>query len=334
MTEKILAQLRAQHLVDEVQAEAIAAYEREKPFSLYYELRTFLSLGVTLLSTGLGLLIYKNIDTLGHGVVVAGIALLSAAGFGYAYARRQPFSWQANARASTGTDYALLLACLTFLTLVGYLQYQYNFFGTRYGLLVLVPTVLFFFCAYRFDHRGVLSMAITGLAAWVGVAIAPLSAFSQNNYDLPHLDSAAIALGLGLAATGLASEYLDRKKHFSYTYLLLGSNLALVAANTAMFRGSYSESAGFLAGAPAALLIIGLSAALYGYARRTHSYVFLLLGALYGYVAVTYLFFRLTDVGSGFGDLALFYFPLSAVGVVGFLLNLKNILGTNEQQDV
>ncbi|GAA3924736.1 DUF2157 domain-containing protein [Hymenobacter algoricola] len=327
MTEKILASLRALHLLSAEQAAAMASYEREKPFSLYYELRTFLSLGVTLLSTGLGLLIYKNIDTLGHGVLVAGIAGLSAAGFAYAYRQRQPFTWQLNPRPSTGADYALLLACLTLLTLVGYLQYQYSFFGTRYGLLVLVPTVVFFFCAYRFDHRGVLSMALTGLAAWVGVAIAPLSAFSQNNYDLPHLDAAAIGLGLLLAAGGLASEYQDRKKHFGYTYLLLGSNLALLALSSALWRSPYN--AGFLPPGAAALLMLGLSGALYWYARRTHSYVFVLLGALYGYIALTYLFFQLDNSLSV--GLATIYFPLSAVGVVLLLLNLKKIVASHEQ---
>jgi hypothetical protein len=330
MTDRILASLRALHLISAEQAAAIATYEREKPFSLYYELRTLLSLGVTLLSTGLGLLIYKNIDSIGHGVIVAGIALISAAGFAYAYRQRQPFSWLMNPKPSTSADYALLLACLTLLTLVGYLQYQYNFFGTRYGLLVLLPTLVFFFCAYRFDHRGVLSMALTGLAAWAGVAIAPLSAFSGNDYTLSHLDSVAIGLGILLAAVGLASEYLNRKKHFSYTYMLLGSNLALVAASSALWR-DYAEP-GFLPPVLAALLIVALSAALYWYARRTHSYVFLLMGALYGYMALTYLFFQLMKAGSGFGELALVYFPLSTIGVLVFLLNLKNILGNHDNK--
>ncbi|UOQ71738.1 DUF2157 domain-containing protein [Hymenobacter cellulosilyticus] len=331
MTERILAALRAAHLVSAEQADAIGTYEREKPFSLYYELRTFLSLGVTLLSTGLGLLIYKNIDTIGHGVIVALIGLLSAAGFTYAYRKRQPFTWQA-ARNSTGADYALLLACLTLLTLLGYLQYQYNVFGTRYGLLVILPTLVFFACAYRFDHRGVLSMAITGLAAWVGVSVAPLSAFTSNNYALPHLDAIAIGLGLCLAVVGLASEYQDKKKHFSYTYVLLGSNLALIALLTAMFRGHFEAS--FLPPVLAALLIIGLSAALYWYARRTHSYVFVLLGALYGYIAVTYLYFQLSELDRDFEVTAFVYFPASAVGVILLLLNLKKIVGSHEQEGI
>ncbi|GAA4012106.1 hypothetical protein GCM10022408_25870 [Hymenobacter fastidiosus] len=330
MTDKILASLRQLNFIGAEQADTISHYERTRPFSLYYELRTLLSVGVTALSTGLGLLIYQHIDSIGHGVIVAAVALLAAAGFAVAYRLRQPFTWQA-AQPAVAADYALLLGCLTLLTLVGYLQFQYTFFGTRYGLLVLVPTVVFFACAYRFDHRGVLSMAITGLAAWVGVAIAPLSAFTQNNYALPHLDAAAVGLGLGLAAVGLAAEHWNVKKHFGYTYLLLGSNLTLVAAGSALWRNSAEP--GFLAPGLAVLLILGLSAALAWYARRTHSYLFLLLGVLYGYLALTYTFFQLADTGPGiFGALAILYFPLSLVGVVVFLLNLKKLLGIHEPQ--
>ncbi|AIZ64333.1 hypothetical protein PK28_12750 [Hymenobacter sp. DG25B] len=330
MTEKILASLRAQKLVSAEQAAAITTYEQTKPFALYYELRALLALGVTLLSTGLGLLIYQHIDSIGHGFIVAGIALLSAGAFAYAYRKRQPFTWQTNPTLTTGADYALLLACLTFLTLVGYLQYQYNLFGSRYGLLVLLPTLVFFYCAYRFDHRGVLSMAITGLAAWVGVTIAPLSVFTQNNYALPHLSYAALGLGLLLCAVGLFSEHEDRKRHFAYSYLLLGSNLALVAASSTLWHDAAELR--FLPPVLAALLILALSGGLYWYARRSHSYVFLLLGALYGYMAFTYLFFQLHS--SINITLAFLYFPLSTIGAIRLLFNLKKIMGIHESKGV
>jgi hypothetical protein len=261
---------------------------------------------------------------------VAGIALLSAGAFAYAYRKRQPFTWQTNTTLTTGADYALLLACLTFLTLVGYLQYQHNLFGSRYGLLVLLPTLVFFYCAYRFDHRGVLSMAITGLAAWVGVTIAPLSVFTQNNYALPHLSYAALGLGLLLCAVGLFSENEDRKRHFAYSYLLLGSNLALVAASNTLWHDAAELR--FLPPVLAALLILALSGGLYWYARRSHSYVFLLLGALYGYMAFTYLFFQLNS--SINITLAFLYFPLSTIGAIRLLFNLKKIMGIHESKGV
>jgi hypothetical protein len=66
-------------------------------------------------------------------------------------------------------DYILLLGCLLLLILIAYLQFQYNVFGNRYGLATFIPMVLLFISAYYFDHIGVLTMAITNLAAWAGI---------------------------------------------------------------------------------------------------------------------------------------------------------------------
>ena len=60
---------------------SLAGYERQRPFALRYNLRALLYLGVTLLSGGLGILIYQNI---GHGVVMANMAGLTATYLDYA----------------------------------------------------------------------------------------------------------------------------------------------------------------------------------------------------------------------------------------------------------
>ncbi|WP_400192414.1 DUF2157 domain-containing protein [Hymenobacter sp. B81] len=321
----ILAELQARGLLPEAQATAIAADEARRPFSLHYELRLLLYVGILLLSGGLGVLIYQHLDELGHGVVVAGIALLMLAAFGYAWHRRQPFTWAEAPRAGFLPDYSLLLGCLLFVTLETYLQVQYQLFGTRYGLAVVLPAVLFLLLAYRFDHRGVLAMGITALASWLGVTVQPVSAFAANDFFTSHLSVTAILLGLGLMLAGLASERLDRKAHFAFTYLSLGSNLLLIAATASLL--DFTPQGGF---SPWLLvpLILLVCAALVWYARRTHSYLFLLMGVGYGYVVVTYLLFRLLALAEDDSPywLMIYYFPLSAAGVVWFLINLKKIL--------
>jgi len=49
-------------------------HETGKPFSLHWELKTLLYLGVLLLNLGLGYLIYDNIDNIGHNAVMVAIA--------------------------------------------------------------------------------------------------------------------------------------------------------------------------------------------------------------------------------------------------------------------
>ncbi|MDF7814604.1 DUF2157 domain-containing protein [Hymenobacter sp. YC55] len=321
---QLLDELQAQGLVPPEQVALIRQDEQTRPFSVHYEVRTLLYLGIVLLTGGLGVLLYQHINEIGHGVVVAGMTLLTAACFGYADRHRAPFTWAKVPRKGFLPDYVLLLACLLFLILESYVQYQYGIFGTRYGLAVFLPAVLFLWLAYLFDHRGVLSMAITALASWLGLTVAPLSAFTDN--DFRSLSGAAIGLGVALVGIGLWSEYQDRKRHFSFTYVSLGSNLALLAA-TASLLDFYSTS--WLSPFAAAALILVLSGFLVWYARRTHSYLFILMSTVYSYIVVTYLFFQVVKDLKGSDAvllLVLLYFLLSGFGAIMLFVNIKRIL--------
>ena len=62
----ILRDLLQHELITPEDAEKIALFESKRPFSLHWELKTLLYLGVILLNLGLGFLIYENIDSIGH----------------------------------------------------------------------------------------------------------------------------------------------------------------------------------------------------------------------------------------------------------------------------
>src|SRR3954469_7425929 len=94
MTRRLLNRLLQQGLISPEQHQVFTKYEETKLFSLSWELKSFLYLGVGLFSTGVGLLIYQHIDTIGHQVVIALIALISFACFYYAYRNQPPFSNQ------------------------------------------------------------------------------------------------------------------------------------------------------------------------------------------------------------------------------------------------
>lgn len=328
-TPRLLAELEARGLLPPAQAAAILEDERTRPFSLHYELRALLYLGITLLVGGLGVLVYLYIDSIGHEVIIGLITAGMAASFAYAARHSAPFTWGEAPRTAIAADYLLLLSCLLFLVLEGYLQVLYGVFGARYGLVTVLPAGLFLYLAYRFDHRGVLSMAITALATWVGVSVAPLTLVTQG-FPAAQLSGTGLLLGLGLLAVGLASEQLHRKPHFAYTYILLGSNAALLAAMVRLFDNNTSTTWPVLGRALlVALLVLGICTVLVWYARRTHSYVFLLLAVGYGYVAFTSAllilgtFLHIKEVFFGLG---LLYFPLSFVGLIWLLINIKKIL--------
>lgn len=325
LSDQLLEELRQRDLLPAAQTEVIRQDEQARPFSLHYELRTALYLGITLLTGGLGVLLYQHLDDIGHGVIILSMSALMLLGFGYAARHRQPFTWGQTVPTSLVPDYALLLGCLLFLALETYLQVQYNLFGNRYGLATLLPAGLFFILAYRFDHRGVLAMAITALASWVGVSVAPLSAFTENGFLDSNLSGAAVGLGLLLTAVGLEAEINRHKPHFAFTYISLGANLALLAATAVLFT-YYPHS--FPLQELMALLILVLSGGLVWYARRSKSYLFLLMGVLYSYITVTYLLFHLLGGIRSEAEvmLILLYFTFSAVGIVMVFVHGKKFL--------
>ena len=273
----VLTALNARQLLPPEQATALADLEQKRPLSLHHELRAALSVGVLLLTGGLGLLLYEHYDRLGPITITAGIAGLCAVAFGYAWQHRPPVS-PGPVPTHTFADYALLTACLLFLSLEGYAQYQYNLFGTRYGLATFLPAVLFLALAYRFDHRGVLSMGLTALASWVGVTVQPLALRLKTNFfDQPTV-LAAVALSVGLIATGLWLQQRGIKAHFTQIILTLAGNLLLVALLAGVFN---FEVRRWLYAVPLLAACVGFDAL----ARRHGVFLYRLMGVGFGYVA-------------------------------------------------
>ncbi len=315
MKAHILHELENKGLIKHEQSGKIISGELLAPFSLHWELKTILYLGVLLLNAGLGWLIYLNLDEIGHGVIIAGIALVCAGSFAFAWRHRVPFSTEKTESASPFYDYALLLGCLTFLILEGYLQYQYNFFGEKYGLATFIPAVLFFAAAYLFDHKGVLSLAITALASWVGIAVTPLTLLRDNDFSSSRLVYMGLLLGAVLTGAAFYLSSRNIKKHFDFTYLNFGSHLLFVSS----IAGLMTLEMEWLF----APLLAAVTAAFIAYARREQSFYFLIVAVVYAYWGVSYLIFQLEAFQS---VLLFYYFIFSCVGVIWFLVRYKKIL--------
>ncbi len=319
MREKILGDLLQKGLIAPEDAERIEQFSRTQPFSLHWELKSLLYLGVVLLNVGLGFIIYENIDSIGHAVIIALIGAISAGCFWYAIQHRRPFSLGEVESPTPYYDYILLLGCLTFLLMEGYWQYEYAIFGTRYGLATLIPMVLFFIVAYRFDNRGVLTMAITALASWLGVTVTTNELLIKNDFNSSTLVNTGIFLGALLLAVTFAGERFKVKKHFSLTYLNFGVHILMVACLAGMMILEMP-----LIYFPLLVLSVGFCI---WYARKNDSFYFLLLAVLYGYIGVTYMIFHLLpELDPTFYFL---YFILSCVMIIVFLRNYKQFLKTD-----
>jgi len=317
--------LHAGGLIGDNSLQRIEAFEKNRLFSLFWELRTLLYLGVLLLTGGLGILVYKNIDTIGHQAVLAFIALVTAGCFFYCFRKRAPFNWEFTKAPTAFFDYILLLGCLSLLIFLGYLQYAYDVFGDDYGLATFIPMVILFFTAYLFDHAGVLSLAITNLAAWAGLAITPSTILRSGNFNSPSLIYTGLALGALLLAAGRLSEQRRLKAHFGPIYSNFGIHLFFIAALAGLFTFDRMYLLWFLG-------LLGVAAYCFMLAMTRRSFYYAMIVILYTYIALSYVILRLLEKGGAeVISLGLMYFVGSAIGIIMLLLHINRKLKAHDR---
>jgi len=316
----LFEKLQAKGLISNESLVKFKASENSKLFSLHWELKTILYLGIVLLSGGLGILVYKNIDTIGHTAILIFIGALSAGGFVYCFKTKPPFSTGKVEAPNAFFDYILLLACLCFITFIGYLQYQYHFFGNRFGLVTFIPMLVLFFSAYYFDHLGILSLAITNLCAWAGIAVTPMRILQDNDFSSNTIIYTGLVMGSGLIAMGVVTRLRQIKSHFAFSYTNFGMHILFISVLAGMFLFTAIYLLWFV-------LLAGVAFYFYREAVRAKSFYFLLALTLYGYIGLSYVIIRIlfytlnTDIGGIY--LSFMYFIGTAVGLILFLIRMN-----------
>ena len=310
MNENTLKDLKDKGFIREDQFTSIEAILTRKVFSIFYELRTLLYLGVMLFTTGVGFLIYQNIDgQLGHVLAIISLSLLSIACMGYSFIKASSFSTKKSESPNPYFDYVLLLGCLLFAAVFGYLQFQFGFLEQYGRITSLITSILFFFFAYRFDHLGILSLAITSLASFFGIVVTfnDLSLFEQ-------IYNVGLVVAILIAAIGVVLERQKIKEHFTFTYLNFASLIFFLSSLAGMLDSYRNYWPYVLA------TFVGAGLGTYT-ARRKKSFVFLLYSVIAAYIAITFVLAENTrwDV-----EPWLFYMIISCGGFIYFLVKFRN----------
>lgn len=323
MDQLLFEKLHSKGFISDESFEKIKLHSNEKKLSVHWELRTILYLGVLLLTSGLGILVYKNIDTISHQAVLILIALISCCGFYYCFKNKLPFSTKKVEAHNSFFDYVLLLACLCFIIFIGYWQFEFHLFGDKYGLATFVPMIVLFFCTYFFDHLGILSLAITNLAAWVGIVVTPKQILIANDFNSSTIIITALLLGIALILAGKLTILQNIKTHFEFTYTNFGLHIIFIACLAGLFHFDAIYFLWFIA-----LIIIAVY--FYYAALKTRSFYFLLMLTIYGYIGLSYVILRLlfrsmnADMASTY--LAFLYFIISAIALILFLIRMNKKL--------
>lgn len=317
-----LIKLNKEGLLSDEQLTSISTAAAARPVSLFWDLKTLLYCGILLLTTGLGIIIYKNIDSIGHLAIVIGIGIAMVLCFLYCIKKSPFFSTEKIASTSILQDYILLLACMLMIIFLGYIQFQYNLFGNRWGMATFVPMLILFVSAYYFDHLGVLSMAIVNFAAWAGITITPLHLLQRNDFSNENIIYTGLALGVLLLTIAYMSAIKNIKKHFYFTYKNFGVHLLYISTVAAMIHFENVYLLWFL-------LLCGISVVQYTLAFKEKSFYFLVITLLYSYFGISYVLMRMlfySTYSTGALYLAFLYFILSGIGFIFLLTRLNKII--------
>lgn len=293
----------------------------KKLISLHFELRSLLYIGVLLLSTGIGLLIYTHMENWGHLALISGLSVLEIGCIYYISQHYAPYTNQIQKQPTPYFDYILLLAALVFVSISSYILIQYDLIDAWIQWSSLITSILFFYTAFRFDHRGILSLAITAFAAFWGLQVSFIQ-WSQSNFlDLRNIYHTGIWVGTLLTLVGYGLDFKKIKPHFSFTFKSFG----LLLFFTSIVSASFESENWFIY-----TLLTILSGLIVGWnSWGKQDYLFFIMSIASGYITFTRLIWEITSELPF--ELWMIYFMVSTGGLIFMIERIINKLKKNRQ---
>ena len=321
INEQATQTLLEKNLISDEQFKQIQTYRSLNIFSLHNELRFLLYLSVLLFTTGIGILIYQNIDTIGHIAILSLLLIVTVISFYFCFKNAVGFKKEEVLFPNPLYDYLVLTAVILSCTFVGYLQFQYQPFGTNYGLATLIPTIISFICAYYFDNKSVLTIAITGLAAYIGLSVTPQDLVNNELYANESLSYSAIVLGFLLIFWTIYSSRIELKTHFNSIYLTFALHIISIASINNLLDDYWFLFAIVLAGS--CFYFYKISYEL----RSISLYVFM---SIYAYIGINIVLFKIFE-HIDFSDVwMLFVLIMPAYFIGSIVLFIKLIKNFNK----
>ena len=279
------------------------------PFSLFLELNILLYAGILAFIAGLGWTVSTWSQQLGDAVVLIILTGMLAACFWYCFSRAPAWSPEETPPVSLVFDYVLYLGSLIWSVELAYIKTRFEPPGP-WELYLLATAGLFFFLAYRFDNRFVLSLALSALAGSFGLAISHWPSHQDAAYR-----QSAVLYSVMTGVAGAETQRRGVKQHFFGTYLNIAANVLFWALLSGVFNRE-----GYLVWLLCLLAACGASLA-WGLMRRQFSFV--AYAAVYGYAGVSSVLIR--DMNDTTGILS--YFVFTGAAMLLTLIKIARHLG-------
>jgi hypothetical protein len=308
-----LQQWKEQGAISPEQHARLAGLCRGNPFSVFLELNVLLYAGVLAFVAGLGWTVTTWSQQLGDVVVVTILSILLAACFWYCFSRASAWSPEETSAPNPIFDYVLYLGSLVWCVELAYLENRLHVLSGQWDLYLLGTAALFFFLAYRFDNRFVLSLALSSLAGWFGLTISHWPSHQDAAYR-----QYALVYCLVVGVGGALLQRRGLKPHFFGTYLNIAANVLFWAVLSGVFDRQDNDL-WFLA------LLTACGASL-AWGLRRSQFAFVAYAAVYGYVGVSPLLLRNLHDDTAF----LTYFVVTGVAMLVALVVIARRFGRSE----
>lgn len=305
-----LEQWKERGVISLEQHSLLTGLSRGEPFSVFIELNILLYAGILAFVGGLGWTVSTWSQQLGDVLVLAVLSAILITCFWYCFSRVP--AWSSGETPSPGLvlDYVLYLGSLVWSLELAYIENRFHLLSGQWDLYLLGTAGLFFFLAYRFDNRFVLSLALSSLAGWFGLTISHWPSHQDETYR-----RYAILYSLTVTGAGAILQRFGVKTHFFGTYLNIAANVLFWALLSGVFNheGYWLWFLALLAACAASLA--------WGIARRQFSFV--AYAAVYGYVGVSSILIR--DVNSDTAILS--YFVITGIAMLATLIRIARRFG-------
>jgi hypothetical protein len=283
---------------------------RGELFSIFLELNILLYAGILAFVAGLGWTVATWSQQLGDVVVLTILSAILAACSWYCSSRAAAWSPGETPSAGLVFDYVLYLGSLIWSVELSYIETRFHLLSGQCDLYLLATAGLFFFLAYRFDNRFVLSLALSALAGWFGLTISHWPSHQDAAYR-----QYAILYSLMVGAGGAALQRRGLKPHFFGTYLNIAANVLFWALLSGVMKRE-----GHLVWLLCLLAACGASLA---WGLKCRQFSFVAYAAVYGYVGVSAVLIR--DMNDRTAILG--YFVFTGVAMLVVLVQIARHFG-------
>jgi hypothetical protein len=305
-----LEQWQERGIISSEQHTLLAGLARGEPSSVFLELNILLYAGILAFVAGLGWTVSTWSQQLGDVLVLTVLTTMLAACFWYCFSRALAWAPGETPSPSLVLDYVLYLGSLIWSVELAYIETRFQMLSGQWDLYLLATAGLFFYLAYRFDNRFVLSLALSSLAGWFGLTISRWPSHQDESYR-----QYAILYSLVVGGAGAALQRRGLKPHFFSTYLNIAANVLFWALLSGVFNRE-----GYFLWLLCLLAACGASLA-WGLARRQFSFV--AYAAVYGYVGISAVLLR----GMNDGTAILSYFVFTGIAMLFMLVQIARRFG-------